>query len=97
MLGEGKSLLAASIAMLLIGATATASPSEPHSLVPGNFDSGHTVSVHELELMREAAGGALLAFGQLESVSADESQLKILGQDLHVLAGAQALEGLHKI
>ena len=93
MFGEGKSLLAAAIATLLVGSAANAHAS-PHTTPEIGLQKllvGNGVSFRDVEKIREAANGTLLAVGQLESVSLEESTIRILGQDLLVLASSQAL------
>jgi hypothetical protein len=59
--------------------------------------AGNAVSFRDVEEIRNAANGALLAVGQLESVSVEESRIRILGQDLLVLASSQALSAIRTL
>jgi hypothetical protein len=94
MFGEGKSLLAAAIATLLIGSNANATPQSRPDVGQASFRVGGSISVADLVAMRDSSNGSLLAFGQLESISRDDSRIYVLGQELQVLAGTPAVEAL---
>ena len=90
MFGEGKSLVAAAVATLLIGATANAAPNLPATYAQPALQLGPMTSLSDLQRLRDESNGTLLAIGQLEAISSQEAQLRVLGQDLKILAGTQA-------
>jgi hypothetical protein len=69
---------------------------------PGNSYSRSSlaaaaISQREINLLREAAGGRLLAVGRVDAVSPDQSQIYALGQVFQVLANPPAQTLLHRI
>ena len=98
MIGEGKSLLAAAIATVLLVAPSQRSLADgPKNSYSRSSLAVAAVSQREINLLREVAGGRLLAVGRVDALSPDQSQIYAMGQVFQVLANPPAQTLLHRI
>ena len=91
MIGEGKRVLAAAVATIILGATAHADQFASDRYGYARFAG--IVSISDVQRMRIESDGTLLAVGRVDAVDADASEIVVLGQVFRVMAteGARAL------
>ena len=91
MIREGKTVLAAAVATIMFGASAHAD----HAAASSRNGYAHrvgsgVVSIDDIQQMRAASNGLLLAVGRVDAVNRDESEVVVLGQVFRIVGTESA-------